>query len=160
MGHIPEGDGFYLSDLQDRCIRTEVGYFHVGWNESCWTDYPTLRIGEKTYSKGIGVHAPAEVMFDIDGQFKTFAAEVGMMGIPLERKADKTKVGSCTFVVEGDSRILLETPVLYEGELPLHIGVDISGVKILTLRITDGGDSNWDDLATWGNVRIERWVCE
>ena len=46
--------------------------------------------------------------------------------------------------------------MLKEGDPPHPIAVDIASVKILTLRITDGGDKFYDDFTTWGDARVER----
>jgi hypothetical protein len=153
---IPEGATVPVAELRNRCIESKVGFFHLGWDESCWTDDPALRIGAVTYNRGIGVHAPAVVAFDIDGAFARFKADVGMHGIPTERKSDPTKLGSCAFIVEGDGQVLYESPVLREGDAPIAIEVAIAGVNRLALRTTNGGDSNYDDLAAWGNARLER----
>jgi len=153
---VPEGSTVPVAELRNRCIESKVGFFHLGWDESCWPDDPVLRVGLITYSRGIGVHAPAVVAFDIDGAFARFKAEVGMHGIPADRKSDASKLGSCTFIVEGDGKVLYESPVLREGDVPVAVEVAIPGVKRLALKTTNGGDSNYDDLATWGNARLER----
>jgi hypothetical protein len=92
--------------------------------------------------------------FDIDGAFKNFQAEVGLHGVPPERKAKDAVPGTCTFVVEGDGKVLFESPVLKEGDAPLPVEVSVAGVKCLSLRTTNGGDVNYDDLAAWGDARL------
>jgi hypothetical protein len=156
LARLPEGQTVAVADLRNRCIESKVGFYHLGWDESCWPEDPVLRVGATTYSRGIGVHAPAHVVFNIDGAFARFNAEVGMHGVAKERKVEPTKVGSCTFVVEGDGAVLYESPVVREGDPPVTIDVAIAGVKQLTLRTTNGGDSNYDDLATWGDAQLER----
>ncbi len=156
MPPLPEGAEISLGDLKSRCVASKVGFFHVGWNASCWDEQPTLRIGQNTYKKGIGVHAPSELVFNIGGAFARFSADVGMHGVPPERKAADKKTGTCAFVVEGDGKTLYTSPVLKEGDAPLHIDVEVNGVKHLTLRTTDGGDSNFDDLGTWANTTLRR----
>ncbi len=153
---LPEGNTIPIADLRNRCLESKVGFFHLGWDESCWPEDPVLRVGKVTYSRGIGVHAPSEVVIDIGGAFARFKAEVGMHGISADRKSDASKVGSSTFIVEGDGKVLYESPVLREGDAPIAVDVAIPGVKRLALKTTNGGDSNYDDLGTWGNARLER----
>jgi hypothetical protein len=153
---LPDGDTVPIAELRNRCIESKVGFFQIGWDASCWPDDPVLRVGTATYNRGMGVHAPAVVMFDVDGAFARFKAEVGLHGIPAARKFDAAKIGSCTFIVEGDGEKLFESPVLREGDAPIAIDVAIAGVKRLALKTTNGGDSNYDDLAAWGNARLER----
>ncbi len=153
---IPDGPSVFLSDLKGRCLETKVGFSEFCWDRSSLRGVPELRIGEKTYKKGLSFHAPGLATFDIDGKFKRFVAEVGMLGVPQEIKANKSFVGSCEFIVEGDGQQRYRSPVLKEGDPPHPIAVDVSGVKTLTLRITDGGDKFHDDFTTWGDARLER----
>lgn len=153
---LPETATAYVSDLRSRCLSTKVGFFSVGWDKSCWPDDPTLRIGENVYHKGIGVHSPSELVFDIAGAYTRIIAKVGMHGIPASKKVDAEKKGSSAFVIEGDGKTLFTSPVVKEGDAPLMVDVSIAGVTRLVLRTTDGGDSNFDDLATWADVRVER----
>jgi len=156
MAPLPEGDVVAVSDLRDRCVEAKVGFFHVGWDKSCWPDDPILRIGEATYRRGLGVHAPSVMAFDIGGAFSRFTAEVGLHGIPPEKKHKGSPLGTCNFVVEGDGKVLYTSPLLREGDAPYSVEVVITKVRRLTLRTTNGGDSNFDDLATWGDARVYR----
>ena len=153
---LPGGAQISLGDLKSRCIASKVGFFHVGWNASCWDEQPKLHIGQKTYEKGIGVHAPSELIFDIGGEFASLTADVGMHGVPPERKAADKKTGTSAFVVEGDGKVLYTSPVLKESDAPLHVDVPVKGVHQLVLRTTDGGDSNFDDLGAWGDATLTR----
>lgn len=153
---LPDSAEVSLGDLKGRCLSSKVGFFHVGWNASCWDEQPKLRIGDTTYEKGIGVHAPSELVFDIGGAFAMFGAEIGMHRVPADRKAKNAQTGSSVFVVEGDGKMLYTSPVLRELDAPVPIDVPVRGVKRLALRTTDGGDSNFDDLCTWGKAMLVR----
>ncbi|MCC6699166.1 MAG: NPCBM/NEW2 domain-containing protein [Candidatus Hydrogenedentes bacterium] len=156
LSPLPEGDVAAIGDLRGRCLEATVGFFTVGWDTSCWPDDPVLRIGATAFDRGVGVHAPSTMLFDIDGAYKRFRSQVGLHGVPKERKQPGAKTGTCVFVVEGDGKKLYESPVLREGDAPLSVEVDVTGVKLLTLRTSDAGDSNYDDLAAWGDAILER----
>ena len=156
MGALPDAATVNLSDLSNRVTECVNGFGRVGWNESGWAHEAALKIGAQSYTKGVGVHAAGKITFDIAGQFRRFTAAVGLHGIPADVKADKNKMGSCEFIVEGDGKELFKSPVLREGAAPLAIDVPIEGVKLLSIRTTDAGDSNWDDLATWADAQIMR----
>ena len=52
-----------------------------GWHETL-TDLSVtgrpIRIAGKTYEKGLGTHAPGEMVFRLNGKHKKFAADVGV----------------------------------------------------------------------------------
>lgn len=154
MGPVP-GPGTPLAYAFDMLVEQKNGFGEMGWNASGWPVDPKLRIGGKEYGHGLGVHAPARAVFDIGGRFKVFRADVGLHGIPAEHKADKNVFGSCRFIVKGDGKELFASGVRREGDAPLTLAVDVTGVHRLELITDDGGDSNWDDLATWGHARVE-----
>lgn len=156
MPPLPEANEVGISDLRDRCLVSKVGFFDVGWDRSCWPDDRVMRIGQTTYARGLGVHAPAEMVFDIAGAYSRFTADVGLHGIPPEKKNKTAPPGTCVFIVEGDGKTLYESPMLQEGDAPLPVDVDIAGIQQITLRTTNGGDSNYDDLAAWGDARLYR----
>ncbi|NOY79835.1 MAG: hypothetical protein GXP31_02400 [Kiritimatiellaeota bacterium] len=152
---LPPGDAD-LADLRARCIRATTGWGRIGWDRSCWEAEPTLRIGDKTYARGLGVHAPGGFEFFIDGAYRRFRAEIGLHPIPPAKRKSGWPHGSVRFVVLGDDRILFQSPVLGEKDGARTIDVDISGVHILALKVDDAGDSNFDDLGTWANARVSR----
>ena len=153
---LPDGQAVNLSEFRNRCLSAKVGFFSVGWDTSCWPADRTLRIGDATYERGIGVHSPSELTFQIDGAFATFEALAGMHTIDPAKKADPNVLGSAQFIVEGDGKVLFSSDVLREGDTALAISVPVAGVRELILRTTDGGDNPWDDLCTWAEPRVIR----
>ncbi len=152
---LPTGDAD-LADLRTRCVRAVTGWGRVGWNQSCWAEEPALRIGDTTYKKGLGVHAPGEFEFFIDASYRRLQADIGLHPIPPAKRKPGWPHGSARFIVEGDGRVLYRSPVLTELDGARHIDVDITGVNILTLKVDPAGDSNFDDLCTWGDARVLR----
>jgi hypothetical protein len=173
---ISNDSSVYMSDIKGRCLETKVRTGVFGWDHSAMLWYvSSLRIGENTkkkYKKGLSFYAPGLATFDIDGNYKRFVAELGLLGVPdsvrhystlgSEAAASvatydwRTILGSCEFIVEGDGQELYRSPVLKEGDPPYPITVDVSGVKTLTLRATNGGDGVYFDITTWGDARVER----
>ena len=174
---ISDDSSMFMSDLRGRCLETKIkDGTNFGWGHSAELWYSSdLRIGtdgKNTYKKGIGFWAPGHATFDIDGKYKRFVAEIGLLGVPAsvrhysslgaEAAASvatydwRTILGSCEFIVEGDGQELYRSPVLKEGDPPHPISVDVSGVKTLTLRANNGGDGVYFDITTWGDARVER----
>jgi hypothetical protein len=79
-----------------------------------------------------------------------------MHGVPASFQGPDPRPGTSRFIVEGDGMPLYASPVLKEGDPAQEIEVDVTGVQLLTLGTTDGGDTNYDDLGTWGDARVER----
>ncbi|MGQ9879790.1 MAG: NPCBM/NEW2 domain-containing protein [Armatimonadota bacterium] len=71
----------YLSDLLDRFITFQQGWGELGVDTCAHAPGQTplpMRIGDKPYSKGLGHHAPGEIMVDLNGEYALFEAEVGV----------------------------------------------------------------------------------
>ncbi|MGW3809523.1 NPCBM/NEW2 domain-containing protein [Micromonospora sp. NPDC005113] len=110
-------------------------------------DGQTLAIGGTTYAKGIGTHAPSEVTVWLGGACSQLQAEVGI-------DDEVTQSGSVAFQVFGDGRQLADTGVVRRADGARPLGVDVSGVRMVTLKVTDGGDGRNFDHADWGEARV------
>lgn len=106
-----------------------------------------ISIGGKRFSGGVGTHAISNLRVDLGGKAKSFLAQVGMD----DSAGDQ---GSVEFIVIGDGRILWQSGLM-KGKQPAKlVDVDLSGIKILGLRVTDGGDGSGSDHADWAEARI------
>jgi alpha-galactosidase len=144
----PEGS-VYLSDLKPLSTRNGWGpvEFDQSNGETAADDGRVITIGGVQYNKGLGVHAHSEVVYDIGGSFATFAADVGVDDEVGSR-------GSVVFQVWGDNVKLWESQRLDGSMGPQPVTVDISGVRMLKLVVTDGGDGNAYDHADWAGARL------
>jgi len=71
----------YLSDVRYRMVHTHQGWGQLGLNTCAFERGKTripLRIGEKEYKKGLGHHAPGEIVIDLGGDYERFEADVGL----------------------------------------------------------------------------------
>jgi len=41
-------------------------------------DKKPITLGGKVYPKGLGTHAPSEIVYNLDGKYATFTADVGI----------------------------------------------------------------------------------
>ncbi|MET0134843.1 MAG: glycoside hydrolase family 97 catalytic domain-containing protein [Kibdelosporangium sp.] len=115
--------------------------------ESGGGDGLPLRIAGTQYARGLGTHAVAEVVLSLGGTCRSFTATVGM-------DDETTSVGSAAFQVVGDGRVLRQTDTLRTGGAPVALNVDITGVQVLSLRVSDGGDGKNFDHADWANAHL------
>jgi glucose/arabinose dehydrogenase len=99
------------------------------------------------YVKGLGVHAPSDVRYNLGGSFERFIADVGV--------DDETGAnGSVVFRVFGDGIVIYESPVLTGNSASRHVNVSVAGVDELRLVVADGGDGVGSDHANWANARL------
>lgn len=113
----------------------------------------TLTTGGVRFGKGIGT-TPADKVVEL-GSCTRFDATAGVDD-EVDGRVDRAAGagGSVTFAVLGDGRVLHESPLRRSVDPALPISVDVSGVRSLTLRVTDGGDGTSLDHAVWGDARL------
>ncbi len=115
--------------------------------ESSGGDGLPLSIGGVTYAKGIGVHAPSEVSVYLGRGCERFTAKIGL--------DDETgQPGSVAFQVLGDGKPLYDSGILQGKGPALPIDVGIANVRMLSLRVTDGGDGRNFDHADWAEAAL------
>ncbi|MDX8035439.1 glycoside hydrolase family 97 catalytic domain-containing protein [Lentzea sp. BCCO 10_0856] len=115
--------------------------------ENSGGDGGPLSIGGVGYTKGIGVHAPSEVSVYLGRGCARFAAKIGL--------DDETREpGSVAFQVFGDDKPLYDSGVLRGKGAAVPIDVDVTGVRMLSLRVTDGGDGRNFDHADWAEAAL------
>jgi hypothetical protein len=110
--------------------------------ENSGGDGRPLSIGGVSYARGIGAHAPSEVSVYLGRGCSRFAAKIGL-------DDETTEPGSVAFQVFGDDKPLYDSGVLRGKGAAVPIDVDVTGVRILSLRVTDGGDGRNFDHADW-----------
>src|SRR5699024_6983907 len=57
--------------------------------------------------------------------------------------------------VWGDDQKLAETDVMTFEDPAQELEVDVTGVDVLRLVVTDGGDGNGDDHANWADAQVQ-----
>jgi serine/threonine protein kinase len=110
-----------------------------------------IRLGGKTYARGVGVHADAELVYDLRPEYDRFVGRVGI--------DDGMKEESSIIVrVFADEQLLKESPVLNAGSAPWDAGVKLPrdaagrGPGRLRLVVDAAGDGNEADMTDWVDV--------
>ncbi|ONF63261.1 NPCBM/NEW2 domain-containing protein [Amycolatopsis keratiniphila] len=114
--------------------------------ESKAGDGHRMSIDGVTYDDGLGVHAPSKVRLYLGGGCASFASSVGV--------DDEKAGGSVAFEVVGDGKRLANTGVLKRGQAAEKLSVPLSGVQVLDLVVTDGGDGVDSDHADWAGATL------
>ncbi|MDB6018972.1 MAG: glycoside hydrolase clan [Pedosphaera sp.] len=106
-----------------------------------------ISIGGKQFAHGVGTHAASNFRVKLDGRATRFTAEVG-----VDDSAGAQ--GSVEFVVSGNGKVLWKSGALTGGQAAVPVDVNLAGVTVLGLRVTDGGDGASSDHADWADARI------
>jgi hypothetical protein len=105
-----------------------------------------LRLGEKTYAKGLALHSRTEIVFRLPEKFRSFKCVAGLDD--LVRPA-----GDVRLVIHGDEKELLDI-VLSGKDEPRPIDLDLTGVKRLKILVDFGGDLDVADHLNLCDARL------
>ncbi|WP_426362352.1 sulfatase-like hydrolase/transferase [Streptomyces sp. E-08] len=113
-------------------------------------DGTPIAFGGTTYPKGLGVHAYSDIAFHLGGAGKRFTALVGIDDF----SARQSSAGATRAAVLGDDRVLLTTPTLTAAGGPVPVDVDVRGVRVLRLEVTDANAKTSFDHTSWALARV------
>ncbi|MCC6695378.1 MAG: NPCBM/NEW2 domain-containing protein [Candidatus Hydrogenedentes bacterium] len=108
-----------------------------------------LRLGERTYSRGIGVNSRCTIAVSLSGPAKRLLADIG-----IDRNVDNTPA-STQFVVRVAGADVFATDVMKPTGEARSIDVPLSGATAFDLVVEDGGDGRSFDQADWADARVE-----
>jgi hypothetical protein len=138
------GCATYLSDLSPASFKFEP-YLDLAWplrnDRNVSGGFLTLRGVE--YARGLGVHSRSTVTYRLDGKYRRFHA---VLGIDDETGGK----GSVIFDVLVDGKRAFRSDILTGTSAPLVLDrLDISGAKLLTLRVDYATQGDIQDHADW-----------
>ncbi|WP_424950761.1 NPCBM/NEW2 domain-containing protein [Deinococcus sp.] len=144
----PSGDKF-LSDLNPTAATNGWGPVEKDQSngENAAGDGRPLSIRGVPYQKGLGTHASASLSYALGSSCSTFSASVGL--------DDEVKGnGSVNFAVYGDGDLLYNSGKVLGTDSAKSVNVSVSGMSVLRLEVSDGGDGASYDHADWGNAKL------
>ena len=106
----------------------------------------SLRLGARRFRKGVGTHAPSEIVYRLDGKYDRFRAEVG----------GAEAGGTVVFELHGNGRQLYRSGLMHGRKEVEVVDVSIAGVSRLRLVVSDGGDGIGSDMANWAGARLHQ----
>ncbi len=132
----------YLSTL--RPVRPSQGYGRLHFDSS--VDGSALHVGERLYPRGVGTHAPFELVYDLPPGYSRFVATIGL---------NASATGLAEVCVLLDDRPVRSTGPLRASAQPATVDIPLMGARQLKLVGLDLGDKTGDqvDLA---DARLER----
>ena len=148
-GGDTSGDFDWLSDLNWN--RATNGNGAVEKNSSAGEqrtgDGRQMRINGETFNKGLGVHANSELVYNLNDDYKTFTAKVG-----LDDEVNSS--GSVVFQIWADGRKIFDSGRLTGRDGAKSVNVDVRDVDQLKLVVTDAGDGKSYDHANWADAKL------
>ncbi|MFU8854120.1 NPCBM/NEW2 domain-containing protein [Micromonospora sp. SL1-18] len=117
--------------------------------EQAARDGRTISIGGVQYAKGLGVHAPSDILYLAAGRCTSLVADVG-----IDDEKRGSKAASVTFEVWADSTKVADSGVLTWQDPAKTLTADISGASFVRLVVTEAGDGNNSDHADWAAARV------
>jgi alpha-galactosidase len=146
----PEGITYpYLSDLAPVFAQSAHGPIEldISNGEAAAGDGQTLTLGDTRYAKGLGMHAPADVRYDLGGRCTAFAADIGL-------DAEVGPNGAAIFQVWADGALIYDSGALRGGMAPVPVYLNIPGVHELRLVVTPVDWVTDYAHADWAGARV------
>ncbi|WP_053584831.1 NPCBM/NEW2 domain-containing protein [Lysinibacillus contaminans] len=143
-------DTHYLSDFEWKSTQNS----YTAPKKDVATSGNALRLtaadgSETSYTKGIGAHSNSTIVYDLtDKDADYFTSFVG-----VDRQMYGS-IGSVTFQVFVDGEKQFDSGLMQSKDPQKFIEVNISGAKELKLVVTDGGNGDGSDHATWGDAKL------
>jgi hypothetical protein len=108
-------------------------------------DGEQIRLNGQGYARGLGVHAPSSLKYDLGGRYSAFEAVVGV--------DDETNgAGSVEFQVYADGALRFDSGTMTASSTPRTAFADVRGAQVLELKVTTAGDNANSDHADWANA--------
>jgi hypothetical protein len=101
-------------------------------------------IAGRIFKRGIGTHANSEILYNLGGLYKQFTSWIG--------RNTEMPDGKVQFRVYGDGRLLYLGSMMTGRTPAQYIEIPVSGVFELKLVVTDGGDGDAYDDASWAEA--------
>ena len=125
-----------------------------GWNTAAaaaatGTRGTPLRIGDKTFKRGLGHHANGQIDVDLQGRYTAFRASVGVQW----QGGNK---GSVIFRVVVDGQMVFQSEPMSDSDPAREVDVSLVGARRLRLIAADSADGFACDMANWAEARLVR----
>lgn len=119
------------------------------WRRDRAVSGAAIRLNGRAYERGIGVHSQSRLTYELRGEYRTFAALVGVDDSVRPR-------GSVVFKITADGSVLWESGEVRGADRARPVRVSVEGVQELSLMVEFGENLDIADHADWGDARLIR----
>jgi alpha-galactosidase len=103
------------------------------------------------YATGVGVASPSELGYYLGERCSRLTGAVGLDDAVRNVGPEGATAG---FTVVGDGAVLFASGVLARDDVA-DLDIDVSGVRVLSLLVDDGGDGGYNDRADWAQLQVD-----
>lgn len=150
------GRAVYLSDLVPKSYEHRP-YLGLSWplaHDRAVSGRPlrlAARAETRTFDKGLGMHAPSQATYALDGSFRWFEAAVG-----IDAKAGARGQARISVLVDGKEAESASKKEIIAAGQPLDLRIDIRKARTLTLRVDLGDFGDVQAHVDWADARLIR----
>jgi hypothetical protein len=147
---LRQGSAVYLSDLPYKEYHF-TPFLGATWplvTDASVTGH-SLRLGDSTLDKGLGMHAESRVTYELAGQHDRFEALVG-----LDARSGRRGTARIEILVDGKPQPLKLDKELTGAGPPAPIRVDVRGARLLTLVVKFGRRGDVQSHVNWADARL------
>jgi alpha-galactosidase len=108
-----------------------------------------LTINGKTYAKGLGAHANAELILYVGGRCTSFSSDVG-----IDDERDVNQLGSAVFEVWADGVKVADSGLRTWRDDAVSVTGSLQGAKFLRLVVNDSGDGVRFDRGDFAGAKL------
>lgn len=143
----------YLSDLSWDDSQSSGGNGKTAVKDKSTDNNPLTLLAEdgtdRVFEKGLGVHAPCTLVYDIEGLgYTAFSSYVG-----IDQEITKPNEPDVKVLVYGDGKLLKQTETIIAATPMELITVDITGVRELKL-IVEKLEHDWSDHVDFADAKL------
>jgi len=141
------GKVVYLSELEPRDVKY-VPYFDITWKyrRNHNLDGGPLRVGGKTYSRGLSIHSRTTLLYRLRGDYRRFQAVMAIDDVVAPR-------GHVHVVIRVDDTVIFESDVKGTDD-PRMLDLDVSGARDLEIMVDFGEDLDIADHLDLADARV------
>ena len=147
----PSGASLWASDVTFTAERSGYGPVERDRSNGGYLggDGKTLTINGKTYEKGLGAHANAELILYVGGRCTSFSSDVG-----IDDERDVNQQGSAVFEIWADGARVASSGLRTWQDDAVPISGSLVGAKFLRLVLDDGGDGVRYDRGDFAGAKL------
>jgi hypothetical protein len=151
LGPLPAKPDVYLDQLKP-LERPRPDWLWQPKTNLAFTGAP-LSVRDSQYDKGMGMRAPANLLYEIQSGYDRFVARAGVDDDPFRQQPHARFLAtypSVRFQVYIDGHLASESPIMRLSQEPWRFDVKIPDrSRLINLVVTDAGSRSPLDLADW-----------